>query len=742
MTGFVPWSVPAAVGVVLGVAAIRAAAPTGRGLVVALAVSIAVVALVAHLRAGAVRTRPGAARILLLTAIAAGGLAAGALRANAEASWRDPLAPIAGRTVELAGVSDGRFLAVDGVDARVALRPGGTVARGTVPRGVVRVRGRLRSAQPARTPGGFDERAWLRGRRATLVLEEATVTHARPEAGPRAAVRRGLDAGLGPDAATLLRAMVLGEREDARDLRDMFARAGLAHLLALSGLHLGVVVAAVGMLLAPLGRARGLVVAVVAASVPMLLGPSPSLVRAAIMAATTSLAVAAGTGRIGPVGTLALAAGVSLTVRPAWLGDLGFQLSYLSLAGILGLGAPWARRLASGGPPWRPRALFGGSLAVSVGAWLATLPVVATAFGTVAPAGPLVNVLAVPLAGVLVPAGALKGLVGAVWPAAGQALALAVGPMAEALLAVAGAGARLPQTPLPAIGGHGAVLFALGAAPWAWAARRAFAPRRAALVTAIAVACWAALPAAAPTPELVVLDVGQGDATLLRLPGRAEVLVDGGGTPFGSYDVGAEIVVPALRAMGVDALELVVATHADLDHAEGLVAVLRALPVGALAYGVDASGDPAWDRLAATARAEGVPLLPLRRGQRVRFGDATLHVLNPGARPSGDANDDSVVLRVDWRGRPWALLAGDVGRGVERTLAVPQLPLLLAPHHGSGASTSLELLRAARPEVVAISVGRNRYGHPSDAVLGRAADAGARVRRTDEDGTLRFRPPW
>jgi competence protein ComEC len=243
-------------------------------------------------------------------------------------------------------------------------------------------------------------------------------------------------------------------------------------------------------------------------------------------------------------------------------------------------------------------------------------------------------------------------------------------------------------------------------------------------------------------PELLVLDVGQGDASLLRLPGRTEVLVDGGGTPFGDYDVGAAVVVPALRALGVDAIELVVVSHPDLDHAEGLVAVLRAFPVGALAYGHAAPGDPAWDRLVATARAEDVPLLPLRRGQALAFGRARLHVLHPGARPSGDPNDDSLVLRVDWRERPWALLAGDVSARVEETLAVPPLPVLLAPHHGSGGSTGRALLRAARPDVVAISVGRNRYGHPSPAVLARIAEAGAEVRRTDQDGTLRFRPAW
>ena len=144
----------------------------------------------------------------------------------------------------------------------------------------------------------------------------------------------------------------------------------------------------------------------------------------------------------------------------------------------------------------------------------------------------------------------------------------------------------------------------------------------------------------------------------------------------------------------------------------------------------------------AVARAEGVALLPLRRGERLRFGRTTLHVLHPGAQPSGETNRDSVVLRVDWRARPWILLAGDVPRDVERTLAVPPLPVLLAPHHGSASSTGPALLRAARPATVAISVGRNRYGHPAEAVLERVRASGAEVLRTDRNGSVRLRPSW
>ena len=719
MTGFVPWSVPAGLGVALGAGAAAAGLPA--------ALSFCVWALAPLLARS--RFRIWLALPLLLPI--------GHLRHDQREARPDALTPLAGHEVELAGRSDARSLRLEGTSVVVSLRP-----VGAVPRGRVRVRGRLEAASGARNPGGFDERAWLRRRGGAHLLRVDAVTFAQPEAGVRARVRSGVTAGLSPGPALLMRALVLGEREDAGELRDVFARAGLAHLLALSGLHLGVLAAFVGTLLAPLGPARWALVAGAAAAFTVWIGPTPSLIRAAVMTAAAGVSVASGAGRPDPPATLGLAAAATLLARPDWLFDLAFQLSYLSLIGILALGVPVARRVGRGRSARDPRAWLPASLAISASASLAGLPLVVDAFGEAAPLGPLVNLVAVPLATALLPLGLVGGVAGAFVPRLGAAVGRLTEPLAGALLGVAGAGAGLPGFAWGAVAPLGVALWILGLAPWAWTVRGRLRPWRAAAVTACALA--ASLITASPTqrPEMIVLDVGQGDAVLLRLPGRTEVLVDGGGTPFSDYDVAAAQVLPALRALDVDELELVVSTHADMDHAEGLQTVLRSLPVAALAYGHPAPGRPAWERLAALARAERVPLLALRRGQVLRFGEAELHVLHPEERPSGEANEDSVVLRIDWRGRPWALLAGDVSSRVERALAVPQLDVLLAPHHGSPHSTGASLLRAARPRQVAVSVGTNRYGHPSAEVVRRIRESGAEVLRTDELGAIHLSPSW
>lgn len=727
---FVPWSVPAALGVALGAWAWGAGPPVW---------SLALAPMLAALLVWRRWWRVWALLPLLLPL--------GAFRQGQREARPQPLAPLAGRTVELEGRSDGRLLHLSvprGVV--VALRPIGAVSRGHV-----RVRGRLRPARELRNPGGFDERAWLRRRGGAHVLQVDRARLGAPAGGAGAAggaepfrdrVRAALTRGLDPPAALLMRALVLGEREDAGELRDLFARAGLAHLLALSGLHLGVLAGAAGLLLAPLGPARWGVVAVLAILFAWWIGPTPSLIRAAAMTAAIGTSAAVGAGRPHAFAALALAAGGTLLLRPDWLGDVSFQLSYGSLLGILALGAPLARRVAVGRAAWHPLVWLPSGLVVSASATLATLPWTLDTFGRVPLFGPVVNLPALPLAGLLVPAGLAAGLLGAAWPPLADPVLALAAPCAALLIAAAEAGSKLPAASWGEVGAIGRSLWIVALAPWAWVVRGRLKPWRALCVVACATFASLLTPSPNPPIELVLLDVGQGDSILLRLPGRVEILVDGGGTPFSDYDVAAGVVVPALRALGVDELELVVASHADTDHVEGLATVLREIPVLALAYGHEAPGKRVWNDLAAVAAAREVPLVPLRRGQRFVFGEAQLHVLHPTERSRFEANEDSVALRVEWRGRSWALLLGDVGAGVEAELAVPPTPLLVAAHHGSAHSTSQRLLSAADPEVVAISVGRNRYGHPARSVLERVATSGARIRRTDLEGALRFVPGW
>jgi competence protein ComEC len=268
-----------------------------------------------------------------------------------------------------------------------------------------------------------------------------------------------------------------------------------------------------------------------------------------------------------------------------------------------------------------------------------------------------------------------------------------------------------------------------------------------------AVVTWggAVLPAwagpgdpAASHLRVTFLDVGQGDATLVQWPGGAAMLVDAGGVPGGSFDIGDRVIVPALRALGVRRLEALVISHPDPDHAGGAAAVIDQLRPRRVLEGVPVEGDPLRSSAMAAAARAGARWQVLYAGAQVGGGIPAVGVLHP---PPPDwerrrvRNDDSVVLEVRY-GAVSVLLMGDAGTAVEERLGSSVSPatvrVLKLGHHGSRDASSASWLRALRPWAAIVSAGRfNRFGHPAPAVLERCRAAGARVHRTDELGAIR-----
>jgi competence protein ComEC len=537
-----------------------------------------------------------------------------------------------------------------------------------------------------------------------------------------------------------MQAMTLGLREDLGDLREVFAASGLAHLLALSGLHVGVLMAALGLLLSPLGRARYPLMIVLALLFVQLVGPTPSVVRAAAMVTAALVTLWLGSGRIEPWPALGLAALLTLVWNPSWLFDLSFQLSYLAVAGILLFVPPvmkaiFGRNFIARGW-WDPRTLVVGAAVVSASAQALTLPLVAHHFGSVPLFSPLVNVVAVPLAGLLVPLGFVAGLLGTLSPGLAGGLNVPTGLLVGALIGLADLASALPTLAWGEIAPAGYLLYAVGGVALALTLGGRLRPWRGALVVTVALASSTVL-AARETSEVVFIDVGQGDSALVRAGGVA-ILVDGGGSLWSDFDVGARTVVPALRALGVGRLELVIATHAHVDHMEGLVSVLKLMPVGALVIGVEDWERPVFAELMAAAEGGGVPVVQVTRGESLALGPVRLDILNPPRRRYGDVDADSVAFALYLDDRPTALFLGDIPEAVERDIAFPAVDLLMTPHHGSRTSTSDALVAAARPKTAAISYGRNNYGHPSPLVLERLQAAGAVVRETFLEGAVRL----
>ena len=563
----------------------------------------------------------------------------------------------------------------------------------------------------------------------------------------------------GEERFPLVSALTLGSSSQLdRSMRATFARAGLAHILAISGLHVAILAAALVALLrlagVPPARARLLAVPAIVAYV-WLLGLPPPALRAAWLLVVWEMARARQRPPLRSGALAATALGVAV-VDPFAVAEVG---PWLSFAGAWGA-AEGARWWVALGWPTRVREarLFGvGQLAaVSLGATLATAPISALAFGTVATAAVVTNLLAVPDVAVAVPALALAlglslvstGLAGLAAAAAGVALDL--------LGLAAARGSALPFATVSVADRATAVVALLGLF-WLW--RRVALPKRIAPYPAIArwraATAVAVLGAAAvwwpfvPRPgsgyspgrlEIDFLPVGQGDAALLHTPGGRWILVDGGPRVSG-HDAGATIVVPFLRDVGVRRLSVVVSSHGDADHLGGLPAVLRAFPADlVLEPGEPRTSALYREWLSAVLRA-GARWRPARAGDSLTLDGVVLRVLHPDSAWMAEglpANENGVVVRVEF-GAFRALFPGDAGFPMEtgRAASAGPVTLLKVAHHGSRSATGAAWLAALAPRVCVVSVGVNAFGQPAAEVLQALAAAGCRTYRTDADGRIR-----
>lgn len=735
---FMPWSYPAAVGAVVG-ASVAAAVTAGALTLAAAFVLTAAISLSTALGARAVSARlapTAVSRRAVVLATACALLAGG--RYVAWEFGSDPLAGLHGVETTWTGYHDGvYFHATSPVMAKLVL-----ASSAAQPRGRLVLTGNADRAQGLRNPGGFDYAAYLKRRGVSGQLFVDQVTSVQGVGPLRERLRAGVEAGLSPEAAALMAAMTLGLREDMGALSDSFTAAGLAHLLALSGLHVSVILVGAGRALARHARARPYLLMLLTLGFVALVGPSPSVVRAAAMALAVLVAMAVGAGRpqAWPVYALALAGG--LVVQPQMLFDVSFQLSYLAVGGMLLFLPPWTRalRLRPVDKPGRLKLLVLGGGLTSVAAQLPSVSIVAGGFGQLPLLSPFVNIVAVPISVLSLPLALAAGLLGVVWLPLAWLVNRVQAVLAAALIACARVGERLPSLTWGEVGwaghmGWAAVLLAL--ALWS---RGRLKVKSVALVVLAAASSTALAGPRFTAPDVWFLDVGQGDSVLVRLPRGAAVLIDGGGTPFSDFDVGQRIVLRAMRALGVRRLDAVVATHPDTDHIEGLITVLESVPVGVLITGPPTEA-PLDVLLRAVAERRGVPVHEARRGERLNVGGGpySFDVLHP---PAGtrepESNERSVALVLREGTRALAVFIGDLGSVSERMLAAPPAEVLMAGHHGSRHSTSDFLLSAVSPRYAVISVGRNNYGHPHPDVIERLESREVETFLTLVAGAVRF----
>jgi competence protein ComEC len=585
----------------------------------------------------------------------------------------------------------------------------------------------------------------------------------------RGRVRARIDATFPPGVAPMARALVLGE-SDLADADDAdFRASGLSHLLAVSGMHLVLVVAGLVKVaesflvrVPPLAARMDAGRVVAGLSLPLVwayadfAGAGGSTVRAAWMM-TAALAARA----IGRRSTAARSFGLSLVamgaVDPLVVHDVSFLLSAGATLGLIALSRPlasrWTRRIEASireGSVRRGASWLATATSTTVAATVPCAPILARFAPTLPAGGVLANLLAVPLGeSVALPICLLHALLSAVPSAERGCAAVATGALSLVRAIAHGfAHAGWLLVPVPPPNGWQCVCVAV-------ALLAVITPRKARrVVVGVPLLAGLLLELVArrdghPRGVLRVtyLDVGQGDSALVDLPDGEAMLIDGGGLVGSPVDTGTRIVAPVLRARRRAELVAVVLSHPHPDHFTGLATGLDGVRLGALwdtGQGEREEVGGGYAALLGHARRAGVPILRPDRlcGGHV-VGGAWIEVLAPCPDATVDRgpNDNSLVLRITYGTRSF-LFVGDAEAEEEKDLlalgpARLHADVLKVGHHGSRTSSAPAFIAAVSPKDAVISVGvRNRFGHPHPNTLQTLSAAGVRVFRTDQDGEV------
>jgi competence protein ComEC len=602
---------------------------------------------------------------------------------------------------------------------------------------------RLRRPHGNVNPSGFDYEAWLFQRkiRATGYVRPNEQTYPLPGKAEgllsrvdciREAIGARIFAALPEHApiAALIAALAIGDQSGvAREHWRLFTATGTTHLMAISGLHVGLIAGLIAWCVQFVWRrVPTWPLWCPAQKVSVLAGISAALVYVALagfgVPAQRTLymlgvvALALWSGRRGEAGRAWFAAlALVLIIDPWAVLSAGFWLSFGAVGALLVLGLGHKRQRGAKG--W---------MRVQGAITILTLPMLLGVFGQFSVISPIANAIAIPVISLLItPLALVFALLP--WPPLGTLLIV----LFEGLFVVLEHLAALPgavwqqATPPPAL-----VLFGVVAAAWALLPR-GISGHRIGLLACIPLLTWVPSRPEAGAVRLTILDVGQGLAIHIQTA-HHDLLYDTGPDYAGDTDAGQRLVVPYLRSQGVATLHGLVLSHGDADHAGGARSIMGEMPVQ-------------W--WAATSDVSLVLDRPVRHvtchaGLQWQWDGVSFSFLHPRAIEEGrTGNDQSCVLQVS-SAYGAVLLPGDLEAAGERSLIrrygdSVKADVLIAPHHGSRTSSRAEFVHKVSPEVVVISVGyRNRFRHPNAAVVARYAAAGADIARTDRDGAVRI----
>lgn len=554
------------------------------------------------------------------------------------------------------------------------------------------------------------------------------------------------------EAASFINALVYGDRQAmSAELEESYQQLGLIHLLAISGSHITILIAACYYVLLRLGSTREAATVLLLIIIPLYMyiaGASPSVVRASVMAVVV-LSCLLFSKRISGIDALSLSAICMLMFDPYVLFDIGFQFSFSSTFVLL---------LSSTSILSAEKSMLHNMWNVAAAAQLASLPVSLHYFGQISPYSIIFNLIYVPfLSFIILPLCLCALFLSLFLPLVSQWVEVLLSLLLSISNKVLFLSEKLPynklifgQAPAWLTGCYCIVILFLFVA-WEDKSRKKYVLPAGGALLLLLTAHYIS-PYFNPYGNITFLDVGQGDAIVIRLPyAKGTYMIDTGGAIAlpkqewqkrkNEFSVGGDIVVPYLQSEGIRRIDKLILTHGDGDHVGAALDVLSSVWVGEVVLGRKNSYSDMEQHILQEAQQKGIRIALAGNGMKWRNGDAYFEVLSPFGE-EGKENDQSVVLRARVGGLIW-LFTGDLEERGEDQLIQSYSNLsadvLKVGHHGSKTSTSEVLLEAVQPRLAVISVGRkNRYGHPHEEVLQRLTQYGAEIWRTDEDGAIAY----
>ena len=657
----------------------------------------------------------------------------------------------------------------------------------------VQVRGKLAPVEGPGNPGELDFRTYYRTKGIACRLYGENLAVAGGEAIPyykgiaefRMQCAGVLEKICMPEDVAVFKAVLLGDTSDMNpEMRDMYQRNGISHLLAVSGQHLAIIGGGIYLMIRRAGAGygkAGMISAVLVISYGIMTGSSGSAIRAVIMIGCLWLAAVKGRS-YDTLSALGAAALILLCRQPYLLYHSGFELSFGAVLAISGLGG-WMQSFLELERAWEK------TLLISLSVQIVLTPIVLYHYFQHPLYGIFLNLLVIPLVSILMYSGILGIVLGSFWIQGGVAAvgaghyilrfyellcefaeglpgySLVLGrPSPGSLVMYFGIHAMGTAVVLFCIRGRSAFIRAKSPARCnEHLAENHFRTRVSSISCKPMILMYffgiyaLSFAVLVPRPvkglEVVCLDVGQGDGLLLRT-GKRAVLIDGGSSS--QKKLGDIVLEPYLKSRGISWIDYAVVSHGDSDHINGLMYLLeesKDIGIGTLVLPVMGKGEEVYENLTALARREGADVVYMKTGDWVETGELTLTCLYAGEDFGGkDRNSHSLVLCGDYKGFHM-LFTGDMGEGQESSLVrlaeqegtlqdihLNHVQILKTAHHGSRTSSSEVFLDRLKIRLAVVSYGEgNSYGHPSPETMARFREQGIAVLETGKKGAITFK---